>query len=931
MSNIDLVERADELAAIGVALERSLCGEGRLVLVEGPAGVGKSALLAAAAARARDLGVETMFARAGEYERGLPFEVVRQLFERSLARARDRRRRAFSGAAAPAAALLGGVAAESTQTAPIEARHALYWLVANLAAEKPLALIIDDLQWADPSSQEWLLYLTRRLGDISVAVLASWRTKAATTSTDLIDRMRDEPVTVRLIPRALTAEAVAAIVHAAVCPEPDAALCEAAYRLSAGNPFLLQELLRALPADGPRTATEIERARPQSVARGINRRMAGLSDAARALGDAVAILGDGSELRHGAALAGLDEREAIAAADELTAAGVLSAGRPLRVEHPLVRSALHDAQPLQARDRAHLDAARLLAAEGVATERVASHLLLAPERADPWVAEQLESAGVRALRHGAPAEAADLLERALAEPPPAQRRGGLLAALGRAEHHLLRRSARVHLEEAISIAVDPTAAAVAARTLAAELLAERDFLASEQVLIDAAARVEHEDREQYLRLLAQLGAGLSIGFSDNEQTRRALDRSSPDLTGSTHGERLLLAVTAFRHLILDATAEQAIGLAERAVGDGELFSVGEVDWPIVQALMVLIACDQLSSARAAIDAGLAQADRIGSLVARVPFCYLRCGAGWLAGDLAESEADGRIALALARDTPGLLPTASAYLARTLVDRGLTDEAESVLSQGGPGPPGGNLYWSVLARVREAQGQYAAAAAAALELADLPIAQRGMSCTIPWRLQAAVALSATGDRANARELLAEQRPLTARWGLPRALAAFQRAEGLVEESTDQLERAVATLDGTPARLECARTLIDLGAMRRRHKQRAAGRQQLRAGLDLAHRCAAEGLVTRAAEELAACGARPRNLLLTGVDSLTATERRIARLAADGNSNPEIAQRLYVSRKTVESHLGSIYRKLDIGSREQLEQALVRSNTVAGSTD
>jgi predicted ATPase len=161
------------------------------------------------------------------------------------------------------------------------------------------------------------------------------------------------------------------VVHAAVNSEPDAALCEAAHRLSAGNPFLLHELLRALPADGPRTAAEIERARPQSVARGISRRMAGLSNDAGALGDAVAILGDGSELRHGAALAGLDEREAIAAADELTAAGVLSAGRPLRFEHPLVRSALHDAQPLQARDRAHLDAARLLAAEGAAADRIA--------------------------------------------------------------------------------------------------------------------------------------------------------------------------------------------------------------------------------------------------------------------------------------------------------------------------------------------------------------------------------------------------------------------------------------------------------------------------------------------------------------------------------------------------------------------------------
>ena len=274
-------------------------------------------------------------------------------------------------------------------------------------------------------------------------------------------------------------------------------------------------------------------------------------------------------------------------------------------------------------------------------------------------------------------------------------------------------------------------------------------------------------------------------------------------------------------------------------------------------------------------------------MARYIFCFLRCSNGWLAGDLLDSETYGRLALNLAREMPGLVPMAASYLARTLVDRGLTAEADELLQQG-PGPTGTSLHWSVLAHLREAQGRHAEAAEAALKIARAPNTHHGVSCAIPWRLQAAVSLAATGEQSRATVLLTQQRPITERWGLSRPLAALQRAEGLVHNSTEHLTNATATLERTPAPLEQARTLIDLGAMRRRENQRSQARTALRAGLDLAHRCGADRLVTRATEELAACGARPRQLLLTGIDSLTASEWRVARLAAQGKSNPEIAQ-------------------------------------------
>jgi DNA-binding CsgD family transcriptional regulator len=920
MNEPDLVERAGELASIEDGLLRARSGAGQLVLVEGPAGVGKSALVAAAAARARELEAEVLSAHAGEFEKGLPFEITRQLFVRVLVREPERRERALVHPAVPAARVLGLAGSDSGLTAPSEAQHALYWLAANLAADTPLVLLIDDLQWADASSQEWLLYLARRLDDLPLAVLATWRTDDPEMPSTVLDRLRDEPSTLRLTPQPLSPPGVATVVHATLSVAVDPAACEAVHRLTAGNPFLVAELLRELPGSGPPSISEIEHARPDSVARGVSRRMSRLSEAARALGDAVAILGDGCELRHGAALAGLDQREAIAATDELGTASILAPERPLRFEHPLVRAALHDAQPLHARDRAHLDAARLLAGEGQPAERIASHLVSAPELADPWAAEQLEIAGQRALRRGAPAEAIQLLARALAEPPPPHRRAQLLLALGRAEHYTRRRYARAHLQDAVALASDSIVRSEAAWTLAASVAADGDLAGYEQVLLDAAARARDNDREQHLRLLALLAAGRSMGHIDSSEAREAISREAERITGATHGERLLLGVIAFERLARDTTPQKAVALAEQALGDGQLFHGGEIDAaPIGQALMVLLVCDRLATAREAINAGLERAAQIGSLMARYIFCSLRCSAGWLAGDLADSETYGRLALELAREMPGLVSMATSYFARTLVDRGLIDEADELLQQG-PGVHATNLYWSVLAHLRAAQGRHAEAAQAAVRLEHVPAAHRGISCAIPWRLQAAISLAAIGEQSCATVLLTEQRPITEGWGLSRPIAALQRAEGLVHNSTEHLTNAAATLERTHAPLEQARTLIDLGAMRRRDNQRSQARNALRAGLDLAHRCGADLLVTRATEELAACGARPRQTLLTGIDSLTASERRVARLAAQGKSNPEIAQHLYVSRKTIESHLGAIYRKLDINSREQLAHSI-----------
>jgi DNA-binding CsgD family transcriptional regulator len=195
--------------------------------------------------------------------------------------------------------------------------------------------------------------------------------------------------------------------------------------------------------------------------------------------------------------------------------------------------------------------------------------------------------------------------------------------------------------------------------------------------------------------------------------------------------------------------------------------------------------------------------------------------------------------------------------------------------------------------------------------------------VAWRSHLALALLALDRREEALELAREEVELARAWGSPRPIGVALRTLGLAqggEEGIELLRESLSALEGSSARLERARTLVELGAALRRANQRVDARELLKEGLDIAVRAGAHPLVGRAEEELAATGARPRRLLLSGVESLTASERRVARFAADGLSNKDIAQALFVTTKTVEVHLSNVYRKLGIGSRSELPQAL-----------
>jgi DNA-binding CsgD family transcriptional regulator len=195
------------------------------------------------------------------------------------------------------------------------------------------------------------------------------------------------------------------------------------------------------------------------------------------------------------------------------------------------------------------------------------------------------------------------------------------------------------------------------------------------------------------------------------------------------------------------------------------------------------------------------------------------------------------------------------------------------------------------------------------------------CT--WRSQLALVLDRLGDHCQAAELAQEELVRARAFGAASAIGTALRAVALVGQASERVELldgAVTALGRSPSRLEHARALLDLGRALRQAGERAKAREDLALAMDLAHRCGARPLAEQAREELVIAGARPRRQRVTGADALTASERRIATMAADGMTNREIAQALFITTKTVAHHLTHIYDKLGIVGRRELAQAL-----------
>jgi hypothetical protein len=446
-----LFERETELAALSAALAAARSGTGGLVVLAGPAGIGKSRLLTEARTMAEALGLAVLTARGIDLERDAPFGIASDLFapvlaDGALARADGTwsaggRARLLSGQAALAGALFDPVAPPSADSSALV--RGLYWLTVNVAAGAPndegpggLLIEVDDAQWADRPSLSYLAYLAARIDELPAVLLVAVRSGEQATDQQALDWLCDRAGRSLLRPRALGPESIARMARAEL-PAAEPAFSRACAEASGGNPFLATELLRALRADGiAPTVESVARVRslvPDSVLRAVLVRLARLGEPAEMLAKAVAVLGNRAPMRQARLLAGLAEAPAEQAADALASAHIMAPGDPLRFTHPLIAASVYADIPAFARARAHRRAADVLAADGAAADAVVAQLLLTRPDGDQRTVSTLRATAARALTRGDPAAAVRLLNRALAEPPRAEDRGQVLLELANAE------------------------------------------------------------------------------------------------------------------------------------------------------------------------------------------------------------------------------------------------------------------------------------------------------------------------------------------------------------------------------------------------------------------------------------------------------------------------------------------------------------------
>jgi DNA-binding CsgD family transcriptional regulator len=923
-------------------LDAGRAGTGQLLLVEGHAGIGKSALLDATVARARSAEMTVMRARASELEGDFAFGIALQLFEPLLAGADDETHdRLLAGSAALAGPLLerpthwGGDEAED-RSYPV--MHGLFWLLTNLAETGPVLIVIDDAHWADRPSLRLVLYLLQRLDEMAVSIVVARRLGEPGAPDDLLGQIAAHGASQRVRPAALTRAGARQLVHAAL-PGADESFSDACWRMTEGNVFLLGELVRAVEAEGwepdAQHAARIGTLAPEAVLRAVAVRLMRLSDDAAGVARAVAVLGDDAHLRHVAALTGREPDRAAAAADALAASDIL---RPfesgaLRFAHPLLASAVYADVGTGERAALHRRAAEILRDEGIAPERVAAHLLPSTGTAEGWVVEVLCEAAGRALTLGAPESAASYLRRALEEPPGPGARAGVLRQLGISEGATGLPSAVGRLEEALAAGRDDgdrvqTLLALG-RTLAAVGRNAEALVALEEVAATA-------DAEPHLIAQAQAEAG-ALGVLDPGRRSALLESSrepvAPRSSATGPAQRALLGTYCLHEAMRGAPRDDVLEIARRALaGETVLGDQGSGAAVLFGISAVLLSVDELAWNDRVLTAALTQTRAQGSMMTFATASLCRAASRWQQGRVADALADAEQALAAERyGWRQFLPAAYGVVVGLLIDRGELEAAATYAAR--YEPAAADEGWATLAPWHHALGRLALVERrerdALVHFEAWRDAVQGIdnpACFAAWRSASAWALVSLGRTAEALVLAAEELELARACGSPRAISVALRAlahagaHGDLEQPIAHLEEAVAIVAPSEARLEHCHAQLDLGTVLRRAGRRSDAGRALGEALERARASGARLVEERALEELEVAGTRVQRAARRGADALSPSERRVVALAIEGLSNRQIAEALFVTRKAVEWHLGNAYRKLDVRSRRELPAAL-----------
>jgi DNA-binding CsgD family transcriptional regulator len=901
--------RDRERAAIDRVLAESAIGRGGALLLRGEPGAGKSCLLVEARARAEGF---TVLQTVGiEAESELPYAGLHQLVWPLLSR--------IDSLQPPQAAALRSALGLEAGGEPDRflVSVALLTLLSEAAEERPILALVDDARWLDQPTADALVFVARRLAGERIAMLAADR-DSAPSPFDVPD-VPELPVT------GLDAAAVAAMLDELTASRVDRRVATQLAERTHGNPLVLTEMLELLTPGQLSGAAALSDPLPvgDDVEEFIAERVERLPEGTRRL-LLLAAAADSTDL--GPILAA--GRSLGVPADALPPAEaarlVRAHGSEIEFRHPVVRSAVYHAASTLERHEAHRALADVVDDDAEPGRR-AWHRAAATVEPDESVARELEQAAERASRRGALAAAASALRRAAALTPDASRRGRRLAAAGRAAFLSGQpEAAAALLKEADPLLHDPVDRAQAAMTLGEVHLTKAAAAAAIEVFTRAADEVAATHPEQALDLLVPAATMITECLCGDEQ--RVVRRV--DALPGEGGDPMAVAYVRSsarlaRTSLADAGRLDAFIPRERAervptrrywIGVTTTHPVAAV--PLSEAIAFL---DRL----AVLCRSQGLAGQLGAVLVSLAYGQLQ------AGRCPAAAADATEALGLSRDAGQelIVRLASGILAVIAGIQGRMEDCRSFANDARD-QSGGDARWCHHALSFWALGMGALGAddpdAALSHFMEI---RPGGAFEQPWVTPLAVAdIVEAAMRAGREDIAvgatADLEAWSRRSGVEWSAAAVARCAALVEEDPDRAaelyEEALARYEGLDRLYDRARTRLLYGELLRRSRRRVEAREQLRRALHAFELKGAEPWAERARRELRASGQTLRRSDEGARDLLTPQELQIARFVARGGTNKEVAAQLFLSPRTVSSHLQSIFRKLGVATRTELAQ-------------
>ena len=990
-----LLERSKEIAIFLEAIQTTEdLGEGRSMLIEGPAGIGKTTLISQFQTLAADQGLKVYRVSAHDLESEFAFGIVRQmtqqLFEDSpiqlhfppgqhTATSQDKN---LPISNQPPVFESGHTATSQDKNLPIRITQDVIYDLYQFAAEHfrtyRSVLLLDDIHWADEASLRFLSFLVRRLANIPLVLAMSARGKEEWDFPRYRSALVQDASTTHLTIPPLSFEAVIEFIEILAGTKSDLEFSEKCWRISGGNPFYLRELL-ATKLDGnvetsSQDLTTLNSYKLDAIITSLEDRLNKLPANSRSLAYALAVLGDRSPSLQLASLSKVEPRDLARTVDQLRAVRILAPSNQIEFLHPIVKMAIYSSIPIGHREELHKQAAEITFQDQSPSEVSAAHILHVSPKSYNYSLSILEQATKEALSRGAPESCVKYLNRALEEEIEPAKRFTLLYELGYTEALARLPEAENHLMEVINLSPDPNARLRSARVLWSSSSFDGRSGEGLSLLRDALSQSENADPELIEWVDLELArATRSWRPTASEGVHRILALEERISNKHSNYAKVAYGLLAYNALLSNQPAKNVLELVSKALPiDSSPESQSESQL-LELPLYTMIYCDAFDLAHKTItnysDLISRQGFALGKIKAELwsSFNYLRQGNLLMADELLSKSLAGSI------DHSWLFGQAASqlWLAEIAIERGNLKEAKqyhkAIYMLVAPDREIDNKGWadhilSGRAHNNLAQGKLleaidevllagrrhneflafcpselqwrSLAALGCHKLANQPLSSRSKTsksdnhspdqtetlASLSYAVSSNTKVSADSLMQQAASLATEEVELAHQFGAPRALGIALRTHGYVVGSEASYKESLQVLSTSGAQLELARTQCVYAKSLMQLGRSDDARALFESSLEIARTSGASHLVKQIVFGLKATGGKPKYSKPLRETRLTSGELKVAHLAAKGLGNLDIARSLYISRRTVETHLYNIYRKLNITTRSELQSCL-----------